>query len=143
MNIIITLPHDLIEEIFIGHKVYEARKAIPSFFDPEKDRVYMVEKGTDNVVGFFTIANFTTVPTTGATLDCLKAKICVSYMYLEKYYRHYEKAVLWRIKNYFRFYVPLSLSVMFDKEKAPQSYFYTDKNWGPPNKSVNALSKNI
>lgn len=143
MNIIITLPHELCEEIFIGHKVYEARKAVPNFFDPKKDRVYMVEQGTDNVVGFFTIANFTTVPTTAATLDGLKAEICVSYKYLVKYYRHYEKAVLWRIKNYYRFNRPLSLRDNFDKENAPQSYFYTDRNWGPPNKSVNALRKYV
>lgn len=143
MNIIITLPHDLIEEILIGHKVYEARKAIPRYFNPDKDRVFMVEKGTDKVVGFFTIADFITIPPTPRNLDDIKGRCCVSFDFLYKYYRHYDKAVLWRIRNYYRFHKPLNLTAFFDKDKAPQSYFYTNRYWGPPNQSVNALSKHV
>lgn len=141
MNIIITLPHELIEEIFIGHKVYETRKRVPEYFNLETDRVFMVEKGTNNVVGFFTIADFITISPSTSNLAKIKGRCCVSFDFLYNYYRHYDRAVFWKIRNYYRFCKPLSLSVMFDKDKAPQGYIYTDRNWGPPNKAVNALSK--
>lgn len=143
MNIIITLPHELCEEILIGHKIYEARKAIPRDFEIENDRVYMVEKGSNNVVGFFTIAEFCSITPSPRNLDNIKVGCCVSSEYLYKYYRHYDKAILWRIRSYFRFARPLSLSRMFDKDKAPQSYFYTNEDWGPSVRSVNAIKRYV
>lgn len=49
MNILITLPKHLIEEIISGNKKYEMRKCLPKNMKIGEDGFFVVEKGTDEV----------------------------------------------------------------------------------------------
>ena len=49
MNILITLPKDLIEKIISGEKVYEMRKCLPKNMTIGVDGFFVVEKGTSDV----------------------------------------------------------------------------------------------
>ena len=49
MNILITLPKNLLEDILNGKKKYEMRKCFPKQMRIGKDGFFVVEKGTDNV----------------------------------------------------------------------------------------------
>lgn len=49
MNILITLPKDLIAKIVSGEKRYEMRKCLPKHMKIKEDGFFVVEKGTDEV----------------------------------------------------------------------------------------------
>jgi len=47
MNILITLPKNLLEKILSGEKKYEMRKCLPKNMKLGEDGFFVVEKGTD------------------------------------------------------------------------------------------------
>ena len=49
MNILITLPKDLLDKIISGEKKYEMRKCLPKNLKLGEDGFFIVEKGTDKV----------------------------------------------------------------------------------------------
>lgn len=49
MNVVITLPRNLIDKILRGEKTYEMRKYIPYHYDRDC-RIYVVQKRTKNIV---------------------------------------------------------------------------------------------
>lgn len=49
MNILITLPKDLLEIIISGEKKFEIRKCLPRHMKFGRDGFFVVEKGTDDV----------------------------------------------------------------------------------------------
>ena len=49
MNILITLPKDLIEAIISGQKKYQVSKSQPKYMRVGEDGFYVVEKGTDKI----------------------------------------------------------------------------------------------
>lgn len=49
MNILITLPKNLIEDIISGKKKYEMRKFQPKYMRVGKEGFFVVEKGTDKI----------------------------------------------------------------------------------------------
>ena len=49
MNILITLPKDLLEKIISGEKQFEMRKTLPRHMKVGEDGFFVVEKGTDEV----------------------------------------------------------------------------------------------
>lgn len=60
MNIVITLPRELIVEIINGRKSVEVRTSIPRRFYNDEDVVLVVEKGTHNIPILFSIKQFIT-----------------------------------------------------------------------------------
>ena len=49
MNILITLPKNLLEKIISGEKEFEMRKCLPKHMKIGEDGFFVVEKGTDDV----------------------------------------------------------------------------------------------
>lgn len=49
MNIMITLPRDLIDKIISGEKLFEMRKCRPTNVNIGEDGFFVVEKGTNEV----------------------------------------------------------------------------------------------
>ena len=49
MNILITLPKNLLENIISGEKYFETRKCLPKHMNIGEDGFFVVEKGTDDV----------------------------------------------------------------------------------------------
>lgn len=58
MNIVITLPSELIDAILSRKKTIELRSKRPLNFDTKKDVVYVCQKGFQRVPLFFTIKHF-------------------------------------------------------------------------------------
>lgn len=58
MNIVITLPTELIDAILSRKKSIELRSKMPSNFDKSKDVVYVCQKGSQRVPLFFTVKRF-------------------------------------------------------------------------------------
>lgn len=55
MDIAITLPKELWEKVVSGEKAYELRRNFPSNFTIGADKVYVIQKGTAKVVGYFKV----------------------------------------------------------------------------------------
>lgn len=57
-DIVITLPAKLWQKIVSGEKGVEVRKCLPKHIVPENSRVFVIEKGTTRVVGWFRYMGF-------------------------------------------------------------------------------------
>lgn len=124
MDILITLPKDLIEKIISGEKTIEVRKRKPKFFNPFRDIVYVVEKGTKQIVLDFSISNFYYVGREDLMKDFNAGKIGIDYDWLERYMSDCKVFVKWEIGIITSLY-GLNLNIeRLGVKKAPQSFVY-------------------
>lgn len=129
MNVIITLPSNLIQLIKEGKKSIELRKTCPLFFKPQKDVIYICEKGTGNVVGYMTIKRIIGTKNKFGILANWSKYIAVSPEWITDYIKDAEKLYGFLIGKYKSFDKPLSLNEYFHRLRAPQSFLYTSKNY--------------
>lgn len=127
MNIIITLPADLIREIAEGRKTVEIRKTCPSHFNPDEDIVWVKTKGADKVPMCFEIDHFEKSYNFEDVWKRYQSQIGVDKAWWTKYTQGEIVVVIWHIKNVHVFYPNLSFSKSFPNLPAPQSYIYTAK----------------
>lgn len=125
MNIIITLPINLIEKIEDGEKTIELRKNCPSNFHPQKDVVYICEKGKKNVVGYMVVSHIVHATNWLKTWEDFGSDIGVPFDWYFEYAADAEKLYLYFIEKFVRFDRPLGLLPYFLKCTPPQSYTYT------------------
>lgn len=96
MNILITLPKELISKIISGEKIFEMRKCQPKRLQVGEDGFFVVEKGTDKVhcwcrvdvcretyMGYYSAGYFSRL-------------LCVTDEYIQKY-ANGKKVYLWGI----------------------------------------------
>lgn len=126
MNIIITLPIELVCEIANGHKQVEIRKNMPCHFNNENDVVWVKVKGSDKVAMAFEISNFEKGVDLNAVWKRYQGIIGVHYASWQKYVRKTDVVYIWHIKRVHIFMPHLYFSKTFPGKKAPQSYIYTD-----------------
>lgn len=125
MNIIITLPINLVAEIAEGRKQVEIRKSYPNYFYPSKDVVWVKTKGEDKVSLCFTVSHF------GASKDMADVwiryhkKIGVPYAWYSSYVQNAKLIYIWHIQRVSIFTPNLSFSDTFKGITAPQQYCYT------------------
>lgn len=125
MNIIITLPINLVAEIAEGRKQVEIRKSFPMLFNPVEDIVWVKTKGADKVALCITISHIE------ASSDI--AFICRRYQYknrvpfdrLMSYTKKAKRIYVWHIQRVTIFTPNLSFSDTFKRMKGPQQYYYT------------------
>lgn len=87
MNILITLPKNLINKIISGEKKFEMRKRIPKNMKLGEDGFFVVEKGTDEVKCWCRVDKVTTLDLTitekmakGLSKDlCVSPKFIIDY----------------------------------------------------------------
>lgn len=127
MNIIITLPIDLIAEIAEGRKRVEIRKSVPTLFNPDGDIVWVKTKGADKVPMCFEIDHFEKCTDLEDVWQRYKTQIGVSKAWYLKYTQHAIEVVIWHIKNVRVIQPNLTFSLSFPNLPAPQSYIYTAK----------------
>ena len=126
MNIIITLPINLVAEIAEGRKQVEIRKSFPHNFNPDEDVVWVKTKGEDKVALCFTVSHF------GASNDMADVwkryhkQICVPYCWYFSYVQNAKLISIWHIQRVTIFTPNLSFSHTFKGVPAPQQYIYTD-----------------
>lgn len=94
MNVVITLPRDLIDKIINGRKWYEMRKSFPYRFR-DGDGVFVIEKGTDIVRCFFRVIDFIPIDPDFAFLHA--ERLGVSAEYVKNYVKNAKRVYLWRI----------------------------------------------
>lgn len=96
MNVLITLPKDLIEKIISGEKKYEMRKFLPKFMRLGLEGFFVVEKGTDNIRCWCRLDAVRKPYIDSLSAECLASSLCVSKEYIENYVMH-KNVYLWKI----------------------------------------------
>lgn len=126
MNIIITLPIELIAEIAEGRKQVEIRKFIPHNFNMNHDVVWVKTKGRDKVPMSFEISYFDEESDIEVVWRRYKDLIRVPFAWYQQYVGNSRKITIWHIKRVHMFMPNLCFSKTFPGKKAPQSFIYTD-----------------
>lgn len=96
MNILITLPKDLIEKIISGEKTYEMRKNQPKHWKIGVDGFFVVEKGTDKIRCWCRVDGVWATNIDNYIMDWFENRLCVSKEYIEKYAGG-QQVYLWKI----------------------------------------------
>lgn len=120
MNVVITLPRDLINKIINGEKWFEMRKTFPYRFR-DGDGVFVIEKGTDNVRCFFRVLDFISIEPSEARV--FAALLGVSVEYVENYCKNAKRVYLWKIGHVTTLSNWKRSKLGIDKN--PQSFAYT------------------
>ena len=94
MNVVITLPRDLINKIINGEKWCEMRKSFPYRFR-DGNRVFVIEKGTDRVSSFFQVLDFISIEPCVAR--AYAHRLGVSVEYVNNYCKNAKRVYLWKI----------------------------------------------
>lgn len=124
MDIIITLPKNLIDKILSGEKTVEVRTRRPIMFDLYKDIVFVVQKGTRRVVMDFTIEKFVDVDQAGLLFLYNEGKVGVDLNWLMKYAANKKKFSIWHIGCVTSLDCINATLDAFSIKVAPQSYAY-------------------
>lgn len=129
MNIVITLPVNLIAEILEGRKMYEIRTKIPTNFNINRDVVYVVQKGTKKVVLYFTIVKFITGLDLNKNARYIAKKAAVLTGWLKNYAENKSMILAWEIGCYCKLTDCSAVYKQLGIKTNPQSYIYTECDW--------------
>lgn len=127
MNILITLPKDLIGKIISGDKVYEMRKCQPMYMVVGVDGFFVVEKGTDEVRCWCRVDRVIFKFMDNINAVKYAPELCVSEDYVMRYAKR-NYVYLWKIGKVIkheglkRFHLCV--------EKNPQSFAYCPLSYG-------------
>lgn len=125
MDIAITLPHEYWNLIVSGVKTIELRKNNPHLMNKSTDRVYVVIKGTTDVVGFFYFDSTTaTTPNVVLNSEHILKQIAVPKSWIQGYLEGCSLVYLWGIGKVFVFDKPYSRDSYLNINSNPQSYVY-------------------
>lgn len=127
MDILITLPQSLWTDIVQGKKTIELRSVWPKKFRLIYDRVWVVLKGTQLVVGSFYLDNYTEINNTQSFWNCCGDSLCVNYDWYMEYVHSKKKLYAWSIENVYELEEPMKLKTLLHVEKSPQSYNYVKR----------------
>ena len=125
MDIVITLPEDLWNEICAGNKEYECRKRIPRNFFRDTDKCFVIIKGTTNVVGWFNICQFLSCVYVDEIKEKYLNKLSISKEWFDKYSKREDVLHLWEIDSVvYLFSMPQNRDSFLGLDFNPQSYAY-------------------
>lgn len=125
MDIAITLPKSLWDKIVSGEKSIELRKSRPSFYRLHIDKVYVVVKGSTEIVGYFYVNSFmATSPSCLMTCHNWLRQIAVSPEWISDYIEGANLVYLWFIWKVVSFEKPLSRTFDIKLNHNPQNYVY-------------------
>lgn len=126
MNIIITLPQELIADILNGHKTIELRKNFPMNYIENYDWVYVVTKGKATVQLAFQISTDEDTNMFDRVWQNFGKCLCIPYDWFAKYTQNVSYIWLWYIGKIAYAEKPIPLSDIKPNAKAPQSFIYCD-----------------
>lgn len=127
MNILITLPKDLLEKIISGRKTFEMRKCLPRLMKIGRDGFFVVEKGTDKVRCWCRVDNWIFTYIDQYTARRFNYRLCVSEEYIEKY-ANGKMVYLWKIGKVITFDNIKRADLIIDKN--PQQFAYCPLSYG-------------
>lgn len=99
MNVLITLPSGLIKEISEYRKWYEIRPCIPLKYDPFHDRIFVVEKRSNQIRLSFRSFAFFEIENRSKTWREFGNFLGVSAQFYFKYTKSKKKLYLWPITH--------------------------------------------
>lgn len=127
MNILITLPKNLIEKIISGEKEFEMRKCLPKHMKIGEDGFFVVEKGTDDVRCWCRVDNAFETDINYYSAKLLASQLCVPEEYITKY-AYAEKVYMWEIGKVVKLQDLHRNSLCVDKN--PQQFAYCPLSYG-------------
>lgn len=130
MNILITLPKKLIEDIISKRKGFEMRSVIPKHFNTTRDGFFVVEKGTNKIHCWCRVSRFVEINVQDENIRHLACSLCVSVKYVRNYALTHRHVYLWKIDKVIQFEHPLDRSAELLVEHNPQSYSYCPLSYG-------------
>ena len=130
MNILITLPKNLIEKIISGEKRYEMRKCLPKHMKIGEDGFFVAEKGTDIVRCWCRVDKIMTLNLvmTEKIAKGLSNDLCVSPQFILNYSRTGNDVRLWEIGKVIKLQDLCRDSLFVDKN--PQQFAYCPLSYG-------------
>lgn len=127
MNILITLPKDLLEKIISGEKKFEMRKCLPRHMKIGWDGFFVVEKGTDDVRCWCRVDGWMYTFIDFYSAQWWAYRACVPMEYVEKY-ANGKKVYLWEIGKV-KIYENLKRNELFIASN-PQQFAYCPYSCG-------------
>lgn len=127
MNILITLPKELIGEIISGKKKFEMRKSMPKQMRVGEDGFFVVEKGTDEIRCWCRVDKINETYIDHYSIDWYISRLCVPAEYIEKY-ANGKKVYLWQIGKVVKLQDLCRNSLFVDKN--PQQFAYCPLSYG-------------
>jgi len=127
MNILITLPKDLLEKIISGEKEFEMRKCMPKHMRIGEDGFFVVEKGTDDVRCWCRVDDAFETDISKYSTKLLASQLCVPEEYIEKYADD-GKVYLWKIGKVIAIECLKRDSLIVDRN--PQQFAYCPLSYG-------------
>ena len=133
MNVIITLPIELISEIAEGRKTIEVRKTIPTRLNEETDWVYVCCSGQRKVMLAFRVSKFKKATDSAGIWAQLGGQIRCSYTWWLEYTKDKRTLFFWYITDVHVIDRQSDAWLTLVKDKNPQSFKYTqmtlDESW--------------
>ncbi len=97
MNILITLPKNLLEKIMSGEKKFEMRKCLPKLMKVGEDGFFVVEEGTDEVRCWCRVDEVETHRLSEDFAKRYAKDLCVNQSYIQGYAHVGDNVHLWKI----------------------------------------------
>lgn len=129
MNVIITLPSDLIDAILDKKKSFEIRSRLPRNFDTQKDVVFVCQKGAKKVPLYFTILKFYTYTKHSDCNDYIAQKAAVPTQWIDNYMEEKDCIYAWVIGYVCELAYPVDVWHQLQMIHNPQSFIYTQYEW--------------
>lgn len=129
MNVVITLPKELIDAIIDGRKIFEMRKTVPLHLRLSEDGFFCVEKGTKNVRCWCRVDAFYDREYPVKYGSHLPEYLAVSREWMDEYMKG-KTVKLWSIGQVVTFEKPLLIDKDLFVDRAPQSFAYTPLSYG-------------
>lgn len=130
MNILITLPKNLIDKILSGEKKYEIRKCLPKQMEIGEDGFFVVEKGTDDVRCWCRVDHAIPAIMNEFNADRLSKDLCVTPQFILDYAPTGKSVYLWEIGKVIAFEFDSVKRDSLCVDKNPQQFAYTPLSSG-------------
>lgn len=127
MNILITLPKDLIDCIIRGEKQFEMRKVCPKLMKIGEDGFFAVEKGTSNVRCWCRVDDVRRTYIDYYTAQLYVSSLCVPEDYISRYAVN-KRVFFWKIGKVIELSDLDRDSLYVDKN--PQQFAYCPLSYG-------------
>lgn len=128
MNILITLPKNLIDKIISGDKKLEMRKCMPNNMILGEDGFFAVEKGTDKVKCWCRVDAAINTGITAKEAELFSDDLCVTPQFILDYASIGKDVWLWEIGKVVEF--PNLCRDSLQVERNPQQFAYCPLSYG-------------
>lgn len=128
MNILITLPKNLIDKILSGEKKFEMRKSVPKNMKIGEDGFFVVEKGTKNVRCWCRVDSVINTCMNAYVAKQFSKDLCVMPQFILDYAPVGKDVWLWQIGKVMELQDLCRDSLCIDKN--PQQFAYCPLSYG-------------